>query len=85
MSFDPKALKKLADACRKAGITHFKNAEFEFTLSPDGPVSNYKKRKAKVQESSIIDENFQSDQLTDEQLLMWSALDPSEMTSQDNQ
>lgn len=88
MSFDPKALKKIADACRKAGITQFKNAEFEFTLSPDGPVSSYKRRKAKTNpeaQGAVIDESFQSDMLTEEQLLMWSSLDPSELETKDNQ
>ena len=34
MDFDPKSLKKLADACRKAGITTFKGFGMEFTLAP---------------------------------------------------
>lgn len=81
MSLDYKALKKIADACRKAGITHFKNADFEFTLSPDGPVSNYKKKQNKETFSSNND-ILSTDSLTDEQLLMWSALDPSAPTTE---
>lgn len=72
---DHKALKKLADACRKAGIKHFKNSEVEFTLSDEGPVSNYKKRTSAQPSSQLIettDSIFQSDQLTEEQLLLWS-------------
>jgi hypothetical protein len=73
-----KDLKKLADACRKAGIKHFKQGDLEFTLSDDAPVSNYKKSKATKQPTSAdaIDANFQSDDLTEEQLLMWSVADP---------
>jgi hypothetical protein len=82
-STDLKSLKKLADACRKAGITHFKNSEFEFTLSPDAPTSSYKKKQEELKtysdpNSKAIDDAFNSDTLTDEQLLMWSAIDPTE-------
>lgn len=82
-----KELKKLADSCRKAGIKHFKNADIEFTLSDDAPVSNYKKTKnaskgsiaTKNSDSSNgIDQNFQSDDLTEDQLLMWSSYSPAE-------
>lgn len=77
MSLDYKALKKLADACRKAGIKHFKNAEMEFTLSDEGPISNYKKRSAKstIEETKSEKDSFASDTLTEQQLLMWSAID----------
>lgn len=81
MGFDAKALKKLADACRKAGITHYKCADFELTVSPDAPESNYKKRKAVKESAPIVDDNFKSEQLTDDALLMWSVLDPTEETA----
>lgn len=70
-----KELKKLADACRKAGIKHFKNGDYEFTLNEDAPLSNYKKSKAKSEPLSN-DVAFQSDTLTPEQLLLWSVGDP---------
>ena len=72
MGFDPKELKKLADACRKAGILHFKNADVEFTLAPEVPKSNYKK-KQEFNETNVIDNDFRTDSLTDEQLLLWSS------------
>ncbi len=70
---DPKNLIKLAKACRAAGIKHYKCPEFEFTLTDEVPVSNYKKRvtaKPQIQEtsSSLIE----TDSLTTDQLLMWS-------------
>lgn len=72
-----KDLKKLADSCRKAGIKHFKSGDLEFTLSDEAPVSNYKKanKMATPKPASAddgIDPNFTSDDLTQEQLLMWS-------------
>lgn len=80
MSFDAKALKKIADACRKAGITHYKCADFELTISPDAPPSNYKKRQAVKDPSPVIDDTFKSDALTEEQLLLWSSIDPNDHT-----
>lgn len=73
---DYKALKKIADACRKAGIKQFKNAEFEFTLSDEGPISNYKKRtaaKPQLKENDV--QLIESDSLTEEQLLFFSVMD----------
>lgn len=79
MSLDYKALRKLAEACRKAGIKHFKNAEMEFTLSDEGPISNYKKRSAKsTEEEKSENDSFASDTLTEQQLLMWSAIDSTD-------
>lgn len=71
---NPKDLKKLADACRKAGIKTYKDAEVEFTLSDEQYISNYKKSKAKSQPQpqSHASELFESDSLTEGQLLMWS-------------
>jgi hypothetical protein len=79
MRFDAKALKKIADACRKAGITHYKCAEFELTISPDAPPSNYKRRQAAKDPSpATADEVIKTDTLTEEQLLLWSSVDPNE-------
>lgn len=67
---DEKKLKKLATACRKMGIVHFKCQDFEFTLSPDAP--QRKARAAKGKESSA-EELFESDSLTPDQALFWSS------------
>jgi len=74
---DYKNLKKLADFCRKTGIKHYKCDEFEFTLSDDKPVSNYKKRteiksKRELQQDSLNDDIAKENSLTEEELLFWS-------------
>lgn len=70
-----KALKKLADTCRKAGIKHFKSAEFEFTLTEEAPLSAYKLTKqSKATSNNVTTDNkaFESDTLSDNELLFWS-------------
>lgn len=72
-----KELKKLAAACRKAGIHTFKCGELEFTLG-DEPTSTRKgaalrKPPAGSEVSSVIAEDFRTEELTQDQLLMWSA------------
>lgn len=79
MSFpNAKELKKLADSCRKAGIKHFKSGDLEFTLADDAPVSNYRKKATPVSKpTSQGQDNDQiviDDELTQEQLLMWSVM-----------
>lgn len=82
MSLDPKELKKLADACRKAGIKHYKSGDIEFTLADEAPVSNYKKRKPKSPLTSLEvapDAPVKSDgwdTLTEDQKLFYSVQDP---------
>jgi len=72
---DYKALKKLADACRKAGIRSYKDANCEFTLTDDAPISNYKRKTIqKTPTEAVIDDTFKSDQLTEEQLLFYSVV-----------
>lgn len=71
---DYKALQKLAKACRAAGIKHFKNADMEFTLSDEGPVSNYKRRTS-VPETTAEDDIKVESTLSDEALLFWSTVD----------
>lgn len=69
---DSKTLKKLAATCRKAGITHFKSAEFEFTLSDELPtVISKKSTKKEVKVSQ--NESFESDSLSEDDLLFWSS------------
>lgn len=63
-----KELKKLAKACREAGIHYFKSADFEFTLTgvaPEKPTRN------KFAQTDIQGE-IESDSLTEEELLYWS-------------
>lgn len=72
---DPKELKKLADACRKAGIKHFKNADIEFTLTEEAPVSTYKRKKEVmlIPQGSLLQETIKNaDTLTEDELLFWS-------------
>lgn len=76
---DLKTLKKLSAACRKAGIKTYKCAEFEITLADSTPTTSYKRSKEKklsnqplIPSSDRIDE-IDSDGLTEDQLLFWSA------------
>lgn len=84
MALDPKELKKLADACRKAGIKSYKSGDVEFTLTDEPPpVSAYKKRKAfktspeasNSPEDGLIEADGW-DTLSEEQKLFYSARDP---------
>ena len=73
----PKELKKLAAACRSAGISQFKNNEVEFTLT-DLPPSRPRRRSSKEQNKEVAAYNkqaeiFESDTLSDEQLLFYSS------------
>lgn len=72
-TLSPKELIKLANACRKAGIKHYKNGDFEFTLSDVLPQRQVNKSK-NISQSSQLDE-FTTDSLTEEQMLMWSVGD----------
>ncbi len=74
MAQDTKTLKKIALACRQAGIMHYKCPEFEITLTPDAPQSNYKKRTTKSTPSTSDNIDNQT-QLTEEQLLFYSVAD----------
>ena len=71
----PKELIKLAAACRKAGIKHYKSADMEFTLKDDAPVSTYKQKKAASPYTNPVADDFESDELDDDQLLNWSVMD----------
>lgn len=67
---NPKELKKLAKACRDAGIKHFKNAEIEFTLADEAPQSPYKRKQAS--NSSTSGDTIETSELSPDQLLEWS-------------
>lgn len=66
-----KELKKLASACRKAGIKHFKSAEMEFTLTDEIPVAPTRSKKASLLASPNT--SFETDSLSTEDLLFWSS------------
>lgn len=74
MSQDIKTLKKIALACRQAGITSYKCPEFEITLTHDAPQSNYKKRTNKAA-PDLSDRIDNQTQLTEDQLLFYSVAD----------
>lgn len=65
---DPKALKKLADACRKAGIKSFKGYGLEFTLDDRQPEHRSSKAKHNHGEQGDIE----STSLSPEELMFWS-------------
>lgn len=77
-----KELKKLADACRKAGIISFKGGGIEFTLSDEAPISSHKRAKA-AKVAFVEQGDIETDSPSPEELLMWSvgggvSLDPNE-------
>lgn len=74
---DLKLLKKLASTCRKLGIQSFKTQSFEFTLSDDIRAVE-KSSKKQFKSSSPLhslgpDDDFKTDSLTEEELLLWSS------------
>lgn len=79
---DPKALKKLVKTCREMGIKHYKGDGFEFELTAEAPVKRALPRKS-AQERAITDEpqtnpDFDTDTLTEDQILMWSVQEDSD-------
>lgn len=70
---DLKTLKRLAAACRKAGIKEFTGFGYSFILD-EAPIqtSNKTKKKA-VATQSVQASEFETDSPTEEQLLFWSA------------
>lgn len=80
-----KELKKLAAACRKAGISNFKyhqDGSYEFSLDPTAAVEEPKPRKSQAKQQFVPlnepKEAFTADSLTEDELLFWSAGSPSE-------
>ena len=69
-----KDLKKLAAACRAAGITHFKSGDIEFTLG-EAPQKPKKLKASNVSEVSPADSDEIETEggLTQEELLQWSS------------
>lgn len=71
-----KELKKLADACRKAGIKHFRSDDFEFTLTEDAPVRRIRAAKGPSPKANYGDDGkIETSELTPEQLLYYSVAD----------
>ncbi len=68
-----KELKRLAKACRQAGISHFKSEGVEFTLAPEA----YTPPKAKKPAAQAQEGNSSEDPngLSEESLLFWSVGD----------
>ena len=65
-----KELKKLAKACREAGIHYFKGEGFEFTLTGIAP----EKVTAKSKNTTPAEQGeIESDILSQEDLLFWSS------------
>lgn len=68
-----KELKKLAAACRKAGITHFKQGDLELDIAEELPKKPRKASHASIE--STQPSNIESDgwdTLTEEEKLFWS-------------
>jgi hypothetical protein len=70
-----KELKKLAAACRSAGIKTYKSGDVEFTLTDEAPLTPYKAAKAALKASDKASqqaEDVESDGLSGDDLLFWS-------------
>lgn len=67
-AFNPKALKQLADVCRKAGIKTFKGFGFEFTLADELP-----QKRAKSPGGAHTQGAVESDEPSAEELMFWSS------------
>ena len=78
---DIKQLKKISDACRKAGIKVFECENFKITLTDTPPPpSAYKRQKAlktgKAAPTEFVQGEVQTDMPSPEELLYWSAGGP---------
>ncbi len=71
---DAKQLKKLAAACRKAGIKQFTSPEFSFTLTDETPILRAP-RSHKPMLPLTKDAEVDVPTLTEEQMLFWSSGD----------
>ena len=66
---NPKEIKKLAKACRDAGITHFRSADFEFTL---GDLPEKRSKNATIGTKSDVQGAVDTNVPSQEELLWWS-------------
>ena len=71
---DLKALKDLLKLLREKGVLEFENKDLKLKLSEDAPQSKYKQR----QETEMAEER----ELTEEELLYYSATPPLEAENQ---
>ena len=65
-----KELKKLAKACREAGIHHYKGDGFEFTLTGVTPEKPSRKNAAALPEADHT--KIETDTPSEEELMFWS-------------
>lgn len=76
---DIKALKKLAKACREAGIHTFKGAGIEFTLTHEAPTPlprGQKRNHAPVNAANEVPFAHPEDSPSNDAILFWSAGEP---------
>lgn len=76
-----KELKKLAKACRVAGIKSFKSPEFEFTLNEEEPA---KFSGTKQKQFHQDDGQVNTDGLSEEELLFYSVRNPEDAATEGN-
>jgi hypothetical protein len=73
----PKELKKLAAACRKAGITSLEANGVKITISADAPEISTRKQKAAVPASNL---DIETSGLSENEILFWSVTGLSDST-----
>lgn len=74
----PKELKKIAKACREAGIKVYRAEGIELHFTDEAPVKHKMKSKKQTTvdpEYTSADGDFVSEALNEEALLFWSASD----------
>lgn len=67
-----KDLKRLAKACRQAGISHFKSEDIEFTLAPEAYIAP---KPNKANPASTEETQPDPSGLSEEAMLFWSVGD----------
>lgn len=68
-----KELQKIAAVCRKAGIKHYKCANFEIILTEEDPrPTKRSSTQSVVNQSSLVADSIETERLTEEQLLFYS-------------
>ncbi len=69
-----KELAKLAKACRKAGIKHYRCEEYEFTLTDEAPPKVTRLSGNTLNKSDLRpDKILGLPELSEEEILLWSA------------
>ncbi len=81
---DAKKLKKLADACRKAGIKSFKSPEFEFTLTDELPERKPRGKAAPKPQYTQDDVKVEG-ALSEEDMLFWSVTNTEKLFGEKGQ